>query len=431
MKPTTKLHHKVLAVSEKLSPLTENAKALAIKNVFEKFGTTSRKTIFCLECTHSWKDEKVTSDLPKSLVCPSCNATLKMKSPSTEFRDVSYFNKIESKDNFQVVRIFIGNKYMRKNQPPIISITEVMQHFIGLDGRITSTGMAVNGMVMYFDSWQYGSKLSIMANNFHETNRGRIEGIYTLPRPTVLKEIKRNGFNGNFYDVSPQDLFSLIIKYTHVETLLKSGHTSFVSVYSSRGKQIAKYWNSIKIAIRNNYKIEDATIWLDYVQLLESFGKDLSSSKYVCPTDLNKAHDKLVEKKRRINQKLDLIELKKKIKDQEKSYKKEKSPYFGISFSNGAINISVFNSVTDIMNEGKELNHCVYENEYFSKKNSLLFSAKVDGARTETIEFSLSEMKILQARGLQNKASAYNKEIKELIYSNLNQIEKITNLKSA
>jgi hypothetical protein len=431
MKPQTKLHHQVFGVSVLLTPLTENAKALAIKNVFKKYGTTSRKTIFCLECSHSWKDATLFGTKLKTLVCPSCSEKIEILNSSTEFRSVSYFTKIEAKDNFQITRIFVANKYMKKSQPPIVSTTEVIQHFTDLSGRITTMAMPVHGMTMYYDSWRYGSELSIMPNDFCTSNRGRIEGDYTLPRPTFLKEVTRNGFNGKYYSLAHQNLFSILLKYPQAETLLKSDQVEFIKHFSSRETQIKKYWNSIKICIRNGYKIQDATIWLDYVKLLEEFGKDLTSVKYVCPTDLHKAHDKLMDKKRRINDKLRAEELKLKIKDQEKAYKKAKKQYFGICFSNGTISIKVLDSVKEFIKEGDTLKHCIYTNEYFDKKNSLILSARIDNKPIETIEFSLSEMKILQARGLQNKASKYNKEIKSLVLDNLYQIQKITNLKSA
>lgn len=432
MKPTTKLHHKVWSISQTLKPLTENAKALAIKNVFKKYGTTSRKTIFCLECSHSWKEE--TPNWHNQVVgssCPSCKAKIEILPPSTDFRSVSYFTKIEAKDDFQVVRIFVANKYMKKSQPPIISTTEVIQHFVGLDGRVTSMAMPTHAMTRYYDSWRYGSELSIMANDFTTTNKGRIEGFYTLPRATFSKEVTRNGFNGNYYDLAPQNLFSLLLKSAHAETLIKSNQFDFIKHFSSREVQIKKYWNSIKICIRNGYKIEDATTWLDYVKLLEHFGKDLSSTKYVCPTDLHKAHDKLVDKKRRQDNLLRAEELKKKLKEQERAYKKAKKAFFGISFSNGNITIKVLSSVKEFIAESNQLKHCVYTNEYFSKKNSLILSARIDDKPIETIEISLKEMKIVQARGMQNKASKYNKEIKSLVKENLLQIQKISNLKSA
>lgn len=431
MKPQTKLHHRVLSVSQELNPLTETSKALAIKNVFKKYGTTSRKTIFCLECSHSWKDETLFGTKLKTLVCPSCDTKIEILAPSTDFKRLSYFTKIETKDNFQVTRIFLTNKRMKKNQNPSYSITEVIQHYTGLDGRVTSMALAINGMSRYYDSWMFGSELSIMANDFLSTNRGRIESDYILPRATFLKEVTRNGFNGNYYDLAPQNFFSLLLKSPQAETLLKANQTDFIQHFASRETLIKKYWNSIKICMRNNYTITDAKTWIDYVKLLDEFGKDILSTKYVCPIDLDKVHNKLVEKRRVINDKLHAEQLKKDLKNQEKKYKKEKSAYFGICFSNGNITIKVLDSVIDFVNEGKALKHCIYTNKYFQDKDSLIFSARIDEKRIETIEFSLSEMKIIQARGMQNKASEHNKEIKALVMDNLNQIQKITNLKSA
>jgi hypothetical protein len=431
MKPTTKLHHQVFGISQSLTPLSETSKALAISKIFSKYGTTCRKTIFCLECTHSWKDQNAFIKMPKHLVCPSCNTKIEILKPRPYFTTYSYFTKVEANDNFQITRLFFVEKYLKKNQPPIYFTKEVTQHFVGLDGRITSMATRTNGFSMYYDSWVRGSDLSIMPNDFVNTNKGRLEGDYTLPKPTFLKEIVRNGFSGKYYDLAPHNLFSLLLKYPQAETLLKSGYTDFLTHFSSRQSQIKKYWNSIKICIRNNYKIQDATIWLDYVKLLEEFGKDLLSTKYVCPTDLHKAHDKLVDKKRRIQDKLDAEELAKNLKKQEREYKKAKAMYFGIQFSNGTISVKVLDSVQEFINEGKALKHCVYTNEYFKEKDSLILSARIDNKPIQTIEFSLSQMKILQARGLQNKATKYTKEIKSLVMDNIHQIQQITNLKSA
>ena len=230
--------------------------------------------------------------------------------------------------------------------------------------------------------------------------------------------------------MAPQDLFSLLMKQK-AETLLKANQINLFKIFNSRESQINKYWYSIKICIRNGYEIQDATMWLDTVRLLEHFEKDLLSTKYVCPTDLHKSHDKLMNKKRRQDDLLRAEELKKKLKDQERAYKKEKAQYFGISFSNGNITIKVLASVKEFIAEGKELKHCIYTNEYFAEKNSLILSARIDNKPIETIEISLKEMKIVQARGLQNKATKYDKEIKSLVKDNLYQIKQISKLKSA
>jgi hypothetical protein len=82
------------------------------------------------------------------------------------------------------------------------------------------------------------------------------------------------------------------------ETFLNQPNWLLVEYFNSKEQQINRYWNSIKICIRNNYQIKDATIWFDTVRLLDHFDKDLLSTKYVCPDDLHKAHNKLVAKKR-------------------------------------------------------------------------------------------------------------------------------------
>lgn len=431
MKPKTRLHHEVWNISQKLNPITESQHKLAVKNIFSKYGTTSHKTFCCLECGHKWKDADLFGQGLQDLTCPSCNTKIKMLPCSREYQVASYFTKIETKANFQIVRIFFMEKLMYKGTIPMYYTTEVIQHFIGLNGRVTSLAKPTQAMSMYFDNWRKSGELSIMANDFIDTNKGRIEGFYTLPRATFLKEVTRNGFNGDYYDLAPQNLFSLLLKSPHAETLIKANQIDFIKHFNSREVQIKRYWNSIKICIRNGYNITDATTWLDYVELLEHFGKDLSNSKYVCPTDLNKAHDKLVDKKRRQDNLAKAEELRLKLKEQERAYKKEKKAFFGISFSNGNITVKVLSSVKEFIAESNQLKHCVYTNEYFSKKNSLILSARIDDKPIETIEISLKEMKIVQARGLQNKASKYNKEIKSLVQKNLYQIQQISKLKSA
>lgn len=425
MKPTTKLHHEVWNISQKLNPLTESQHKLAVKNIFSKYGTTSHKTLCCLECGHKWKDADLFGQRLKHLNCPSCNTKIQMLPCSREYQVNSYFTKIETKDNFQIVRIFFMEKLMYKGTIPMYYTTEVIQHFIGLNGRVTSLAMPTNAMCMYYDSWRKSGDLSIMANDFLITNRGKIQSNYTLPRPTFLKEITRNGFNGNYHSMAPQTIFSLLMK-PQAETLLKSNQIGLFKSYNSRETLIKKYWSSIKICIRNGYKIEKPTRWLDYLDMLEQFGKDLSSTKYVCPSDLDKEHNKYIDKIRAIRDKQHKDELKLKIVEQQESYIKSKGMFFGINFSNGEVSIKVIEDVNDILIEGDILKHCAYSSKYFEKKNSLLLSARVNDKPIETIEISLSEMKIIQARGFQNKASKYNKEIKRLVNDNLHQIKQIT-----
>jgi len=49
-------------------------------------------------------------------------------------------------------------------------------------------------------------------------------------------------------------------------------------------------------------------------------------------------------------------------------------------------------------------------------------SARIDNKPIETIEFSLSDMSVIQARGQNNKASKYHSAILSLIQKNIPQI---------
>ncbi|KDN55710.1 hypothetical protein FEM21_13120 [Flavobacterium seoulense] len=103
-------------------------------------------------------------------------------------------------------------------------------------------------------------------------------------------------------------------------------------------------------------------------------------------------------------------------------YTKQKKPFFGLSFSNENLTISLLENVQEFMEEGDTLNHCIFTNEYFKRKDSLIFSARIDNIPIETIEVSLSKMKIVQCRGLKNKNSKHHKMILNLMQKNLYQV---------
>ncbi|WP_316633073.1 PcfJ domain-containing protein [uncultured Flavobacterium sp.] len=71
---------------------------------------------------------------------------------------------------------------------------------------------------------------------------------------------------------------------------------------------------------------------------------------------------------------------------------------------------------------GDSLKHCVFTNEYFKKKGSLIFSVKIDNKPVKSIGVSLSKMEITQCRGMKNKNSKDHKVILSLIRKNLYQI---------
>lgn len=190
----------------------------------------------------------------------------------------------------------------------------------------------------------------------------------------------------------------------------------------SHEQHIKENWQVVKTCLKYRYKIEDFKIWEDYIDLLRWFKKDLNNSAFVCPENLNQAHDKLVVKKRELQRKKYLLKIQAEIEQAQVLYTQEKKQFFGLCFSEKDITISVLEDVTEFMEEGDSLKHCVFTNEYFKKKDSLVFSARIDSKPIETIEVCLSKMVITQCRGSKNNKSQHHKIILDLMNKNLYQI---------
>jgi hypothetical protein len=77
------------------------------------------------------------------------------------------------------------------------------------------------------------------------------------------------------------------------------------------------------------------------------------------------------------------------------------------------------------MEEGDMLHHCIFTNEYYKKPDSLVLSARKDNKPLETIEVSLSKLKVVQCHGACNEPTKYHSTIMELINKNLDKIDKL------
>ena len=73
------------------------------------------------------------------------------------------------------------------------------------------------------------------------------------------------------------------------------------------------------------------------------------------------------------------------------------------------------------------MRHCVYENGYYKKDDSLILSARDhDGNRIETVEVSLKTYDVVQSRGVCNKNTEWHNEIVNLVRSNMHLIRGVT-----
>jgi hypothetical protein len=150
----------------------------------------------------------------------------------------------------------------------------------------------------------------------------------------------------------------------------------------------------------------------------------LNTAVNVCPENLEEAHDRLVERKRKIQRRQHIKELRAEIQQAQIGYEQQKKQFFGLEFTKENLSICVMESVRDFLEEGDTLRHCVFTNEYYKKRNSLILSVKFENRPVETIEVALPSLEIVQCRGTKNKVSPHHAQILKLLNQNLYQIKK-------
>jgi len=106
-------------------------------------------------------------------------------------------------------------------------------------------------------------------------------------------------------------------------------------------------------------------------------------------------------------------------KAQEADCYKLKLRFFGIVIQDGDIEITPLNSIEAYRAEGECLHHCVFKCEYYAKQESLILSAHDHkGNRIETVEFDLTQGKVIQSRGVCNSNTEYHDRIINLVNTN-------------
>lgn len=419
MKPKNKFQQQVVEASKTLPVITKEQIQWGYDNAIDYLGYRSKKGIMtCSKCGHSWKGEGELITTILGCDCPNCKSKLTVKATAKRtFNDSYYMTVIDAHKGYQVLRTIMLGYTSKIGELPKYSASEVMQRWIASDGKYCTFAKLRQTMgTMYYDSWIFHTPLELR-QEIDVYDRIYTGAVY--PKQKLIPELKRTGYKKALYNQKPLDLFRILLTDSKAETLIKTKQAKLLKrILDSGWKNIDNYWQSIRICIRNNYKIKDATLWCDYIDLLRFFGKDLRNAKYVCPNNLKAEHDRYVIKKTKADAQLEI----EKQLAKEDSFREAKAKFFGLIFSDGLINVRVLESVAEIITEGKAMHHCV--GSYHSKEDSLILSACIDGKRIETIEVSISQLKVIQSRGVCNKNTKYHNQIINLVEQNIPLIEK-------
>lgn len=432
MKPRNKFEKSVLAQSEKLRPITKTHVKWAFRECISHYAHRLPKgNTTCMDCGHNW----VMKRNAERCTCPRCRAALSVKTTfARKVQQKQYFTIMTTCGEYQVLRMYLLVVEMEKGSKASIHTLEIGQYWWNAQGR--KAVVAIKRILgCYIDTFSFASPMAIRYDNIAYDHIA-YSPIY--PKLKVSDTLRRNGFNGNFHNIVPTKLIPALLADCRAETLMKSGRIEHLRYFLSKPHVFDRCWNSYKIAIRNKYEITDISLWCDLVYLLEKLGKDLRNPHYICPTDLKAAHDRYMEKhqaileqereQERIAWETERLEReRKRLEDMAKEkdeYIQKKAAFLNLVLTDGQIIVKVLQSVDEFYEEGKAMHHCVYTNAYYNNEYSLIFSARIDGQRIETVEMDLRTLKVVQSRGVCNSNTEYHDRIIKLVEDNAEQIRK-------
>lgn len=420
MRPRTKFQFDVIERSKQLRNLDDFMRDWVKSDIVQYAGFATKNRVVCMQCGEKFSPELVSR---KRAVCPHCSTKLKIEvSRKTTDKQTFYTSYAQTYCEYQVVRYFIHYCYFGAGKQAKIGSWEIMQLWIKDNGKYEIVGQN-HCLTHYCDTWTgdleirkeqsyyNGSKYDIWPDKYH-------------PKSVFKDRYTKYGINADLDGLTFTKAIKVIPNNPRLETLLKCKQYNLLNLFTNQ-RLTDRYWSAVKICIRNKYMVKDAQMWVDYVDLLLHFNKDIHNAKYVCPTNLKKEHDRLVKKKRDIQRKRDAERKRQQAQEWETQFKALKGHLIGIVFQEDNLTIKTLDSVQEYLEEGDALHHCVFTNEYFLKKESICLSARMKGEPVETIELSLKDMRIVQCHGNHNQPSKHHDKIIEAVNKNADIFRKL------
>jgi hypothetical protein len=401
---------------------------------------------YCTHCHHQVKLPKQVNydnaryylyedDKAHKIVCPHCGRSLQyLKQDANQISTESLINVMQTYKGWQVFRTFEIRRHLYIGMASYNSydVKEAQQLWLNSDGTFYS--FSLRNQVFSSDfSWN-GDLMLLKSDNKHHIipNMFRFNGLL-YPEKEVIPELTRNGFDGCFPNNTYLHQYAIdLLSIPFVETLTKLPNKSYLNFYYEHRKGSDTFLPSMKIAIRNNYEVNET--WLDNFKYLIEFKLDLHSPKYVCPEDLEGLHQMLIKrherkavKEEKERRRLELLSLSEK---NDSAYKRKKKKFLKLIIKEGTLTAHVLQNVNEFFDEGVEMHHCVFDCRYFNKDESLIFSVRdSNDNRVETVEINLETMKIVQSRGHNNHDSEHHEQIIRMMNDNMDKIRECKNSK--
>lgn len=421
-------------------PLTGKQESFAIDHVFPTQLIILPKTMYCSDCGHVVKDRTLK-------VCPHCGRRFRDKPWEIERSRISkgYFCLASKyKDDTQTLRFFMVSRKIAKGRTAEFEIKECVRELITPRGEMYFFRRTMCNVVScYYDLWNFEKPIRYIGSHTYllgrEYYRQSLFCCATLVT-SVSKTLYRNGLRTMRNSPYPVDVMLKLLKDNYYETLWKTGQTSFFNYLIRRNGIVSEEMKEcMKICNRHGYQIKDFQYYSDYINLLQYFHLDIRNPHYICPNNLRREHDRLLERKNIIEERRAAEEQERREREENERNKKHAEmvahwselmgSLLSLSLQGKDLSIRPLQSIEEFKQEGKAMHHCVYACGYYDinkHPNTLILSAKDNkGNRLATIEYNTKRHEIIQCRAACNQVPERDKEIRNLITSHRDDIARL------
>lgn len=304
----------------------------------------------------------------------------------------------------QVLRTFWVTKHCEIHKPVRYQFDEVYQNWY-VNGKRIITGKRRKSVMYTYDCFDVNSDYNIRKEGYGYYGYS-FTGCYIALISKLTFEFARKGFSlvNHVPDLRLEELFEYVPNDNRLETLLKIR-------YLRKNTFDLSIYNECLVANRHHYKPKDWQMWKDYIGNLKELGLDTHNPQYLCPKNLVEAHDRMLRRIQRKHRKEELEEAMKHGRD----FIERIAKFANLVIDNGEIKIVPLMSIKEFAEESEIMHHCVFDNRYYNKENSLILSAQVAEKHVETIEYDILNNKVIQSRGLCNQTTKYHNTILQMM----------------
>ena len=417
MKPRNSRERAVVESASTLPPLTKRHRSymqdrLPHYLLYKKGGQCK-----CTDCGHEWKMMPGIIRYWSTLVCtldinsereccPQCDNELVPK----YYREYYYYadsitmQAVTAHDGYEVLRYARLRRWIQWGKATRYAFDELYQQWIDAQGREVIMTTPYNRSP-YTLTWHHGRPMTVGAHNDSCTGAYAWNDMFsgqadiTYPRRRHIGTLRRNGWASVIGRQSAEVIYESVkglLNDSFLETLAKTGHWQaffWCVMYPDRMRPLRP---QVMICVRHGYIVKDMDLWVDMLQALSFFDKDLRNPYYICPPDLKSAHDRWTRKQEQEQRRRERLESARK----DRVYYKTRDVFKGLEATEPFL-IRPLLTATELQEEGKAMHHCV--GTYADKSYDLILSVRdTEGHRLETVEVDLKRYSIVQSRGLQN-----------------------------